>query len=180
MDKPNPLRAGWSIGAALLRIRPPFPTGTGQADVEDLDAVLGRLRDDGIPALAAMAPQVRSVVERLAGLDPDGLSSPGALAFWLNVYNAGALLLAGRALENGSPFVMRIPGGFSEPFVPVAGEWLSLDAIEHAKIRRFGDTRVNSSMSGISTSPRAGATPHGSMRIARTKASSITGGIRRA
>jgi hypothetical protein len=42
--------------------------------------------------------------------------------------------------------VLRMPGAFSAPFVTVAGERLSLDAIEHAKIRRFADPRIHAAL----------------------------------
>ena len=47
---------------------------------------------------------------------------PGrALAYRLNLYNAGALAPARRAFDATEQTVLRMPGGFSEPFVEVAG-----------------------------------------------------------
>ena len=79
-------------------------------------------------------------------VDPDTLSRDGALAFWLNLYNAGALALAADALENGETTVLRIPGAFDTPWVTIAGEPLSLNDIEHGKIRRFGDPRIHAAL----------------------------------
>ncbi|OYR53301.1 DUF547 domain-containing protein [Halorubrum sp. Ea1] len=72
--------------------------------------------------------------DRLAGTDPadlDALGPDERLAFWLNVYNAAAgdaLLSDPSRFEDRRRF-------FSEPIVAVAGEDLSLDAIEHGILR---------------------------------------------
>ncbi len=64
----------------------------------------------------------------------------------MNLYNAGALDLARRTWDAARGTVLRTPGGFDAPFVTVAGEDLSLDAIEHGKIRRFGDPRIHGAL----------------------------------
>lgn len=79
-------------------------------------------------------------------VDPDTLSVDGALAFWLNLYNAGALSLAADALEAGEATVLRVPGAFDSPWAMVNGESLSLNDIEHGKIRRFRDPRVHAAL----------------------------------
>lgn len=72
--------------------------------------------------------------ERLAGLDQrdlDALGPDERLAFWLNVYNAAtgdALLSDPAQFDDRRRF-------FSNPVVTVAGEDLSLDAIEHGVLR---------------------------------------------
>jgi hypothetical protein len=82
----------------------------------------------------------------MTAIDPDALSRDGALAYWVNLYNAGALDLAGRAFEQGADGVFRLPGAFTTPFVEVAGETLTLDDVEHGKVRRFGDPRVHAAL----------------------------------
>ncbi|NND83630.1 MAG: DUF547 domain-containing protein, partial [Acidimicrobiia bacterium] len=82
----------------------------------------------------------------IAVVDPNALDADDALAHWINVYNAGALGLAARADREGSDSVLRIPGAFSSPIVTVADEPLSLDGIEHGKIRRFGDPRIHGAL----------------------------------
>jgi len=79
-------------------------------------------------------------------IDPDVLSRKGSLAFWLNLYNAGALLLAADAFEPTTATVLRIPGAFDRPWAEVSGAALSLNDIEHGKIRRFGDPRVHGAL----------------------------------
>jgi hypothetical protein len=72
--------------------------------------------------------------DRLAALDPadlEVLNADERLAFWLNAYNAAtgdALLSDPDRFENRGRF-------FSTPLVTVAGEALSLDAIEHGILR---------------------------------------------
>jgi len=79
-------------------------------------------------------PTLDRVRARIADAPPaalDALGSDERLAFWLNVYNAatGAALLADPdRFERRRRF-------FSEPLVTVAGEDLSLDAIEHGILR---------------------------------------------
>ncbi|NIR60830.1 MAG: DUF547 domain-containing protein, partial [Gammaproteobacteria bacterium] len=68
---------------------------------------------------------------RLEAVAPDTLTRDEALAYWLNLYNAGALDLAAASVATRSPSVLRVPGGFRRPWATVAGEALSLDAIEH-------------------------------------------------
>lgn len=55
------------------------------------------------------------------------------LAFWLNVYNAYAQLLLDRWPEEYERSRRRF---FTHGAIPVAGEWLSLDTIEHGILRR--------------------------------------------
>jgi len=86
-----------------------------------------RTTDDRGSALEA----VRARIADAPATALDALSPDERLAFWLNIYNAatGAALLAdpGR-FEDRRRF-------FSEPRVTVAGDALSLDAIEHGILR---------------------------------------------
>ncbi|QAU11536.1 DUF547 domain-containing protein [Halorubrum sp. BOL3-1] len=73
----------------------------------------------------------RDCLAGLAESDLDALGSDERLAFWLNVYNAatgGALLSEPERFESRRRF-------FADPIVTVAGEPLSLDAIEHGILR---------------------------------------------
>lgn len=97
-----------------------------------------------------MLPSERAVLARfryrMEEVDPDSLSADGALAFWLNLYNAGALALAADAISAGASTVLRIPGAFDAPWAMVGGEALSLNDIEHGKIRRFKDPRIHAAL----------------------------------
>jgi len=143
MEGPNPLSALISMLRAR-RLGRPQPTGTGAADIGGFDEVLDAVASGGVAAIPA--EPVAGYVQAMAQVDPDTLSRDGALAYWLNLYNAGALDLARRAFDATEQTVLRIPGGFSNPYVEVAGEHLSLDGIEHGKIRRFGDPRIHAAL----------------------------------
>ncbi len=82
----------------------------------------------------------------LARVDPDTLTGPEALAYWLNLYNAEALDLAANALAAGAGSVLRVPGAFDAPRVRVAGEELSLNDVEHGKVRRFREPRIHGAL----------------------------------
>lgn len=96
--------------------------------------------------LSGLGDELGEYIRHLAGVSPGSLTRSEALAYWLNLYNAGALLLAGRAQRQGVESVLRVPGGFQEHLVTVEGEDLSLDDIEHGKVRRFGDPRVHAAL----------------------------------
>jgi len=143
MHGPNPISALISMLRAR-RLRPPDPTGAGESDVATFDHVLAAVASGGVPAIPA-AP-LSEYLTSMATVDPDTSSRDGALAYWLNLYNAGALDLARRTFDAALQTVLRVPGGFGEPFVEVAGERLSLDGIEHGKIRRFSDPRIHAAL----------------------------------
>lgn len=147
MEGPNPLAAAWSLLQAR-RVAPPRPTGPEDLDAshEALDPILTRLATDGIGALAGLGPALAGYRRHLAASDPDALGRRGALAFWLNLYNAAALELAAEADRLGTGTVLRVPGAFTRRVVTVAGEPLSLDGIEHGKVRRFGDPRIHAAL----------------------------------
>jgi hypothetical protein len=142
---PNPLTAAWSIWRAS-RARPPRPAGTGTTDHAELVPVLSALQAGGVAALADQRPAIAAYRDRLATIDPDALSRDAALAYWLNLYNAGALDLAADTFAQRAASVLRLPGAFQRTWATIAGEDLSLDAIEHGKVRRFGDPRIHAAL----------------------------------
>jgi len=77
----------------------------------------------------------------LAGVRPAALSKDEALAFWTNAYNA---VVIHHVLERfpGIRSVEDVDGFFDELTFPVAGEELTLDAIE-TRGRDLGDPRVH-------------------------------------
>ncbi len=127
-------------------VRKPRPTGTGVVDNGGLALVLETLRSNGVAGLAEERPRIDRYRSQLEQVDPDTLSTAGALAYWLNLYNAGALDLAAETHVAGRSSVLRTPGAFQRKWATVAGERLSLDDIEHGKIRRFGDPRIHSAL----------------------------------
>ena len=104
------------------------------------------MAEAGIRSLPDHRSALLAYRERLESTDPNTLSARDALAYWINLYNAGALTLAGEAQETGRTTVLRIPGGFTRRWARVAGEELSLDDIEHGKVRRFGEPRIHGAL----------------------------------
>ena len=145
MDDPNPLKVLASIIRAR-RLRPPRPAGTATADHEALLPTLDAVSKGGVAAMADHRSGLTDYLAGLSSIDPDSLTPDHAMAFWLNLYNAGALDLARRAFETATETVLRVPGGFSETFIEVAGEELSLDGVEHGKIRRLQDPRIHGAL----------------------------------
>lgn len=144
-DQPNPWRVAWSILRAR-RTRKPSPSGSGRVDHSSLGAVLAVVGGSGIRSLPDHRAALLAYRDRLESTDPDTLSRDGALAYWTNLYNTGALAMAAEAQEEGRDTVLRVPGGFARPWARIAGEELSLDDIEHGKIRRFGDPRIHGAL----------------------------------
>ena len=145
MSGPNPVAALVSMLRAR-RLRRPKPLGRGTVDHADLDPVLQAVADHGVPGLEPLAGRITAYIDRLGEIDPDSLTREEALAYWLNLYNAAALDLARRTFAAGDRTVLRTPGAFTAPVVRVAGESLSLDGIEHGKVRRFGDPRIHAAL----------------------------------
>ena len=144
-DQPNPVAVGVSV-LRSRRVRRPDPQGTETVDHAPLAEILGAVASSGPRALGELRPDIDAYVDTLAAVDPDDLDLTGAQAYWLNLYNAGALGVASQAYVEGSPTVLRIPGAFSRPWVEIAGEGLSLDDIEHGKVRRFRDPRIHAAL----------------------------------
>ncbi len=144
-DQPNPITVAWSIARAR-RVRRPRPSGDRWVRSGDYATVLAALRSDGVGVLPAERSALVGFRNQMEEVDPDTLSSDGALAFWLNLYNAGALTLAADTIEADESSVLRVPGAFDTPWAIIDGEWLSLNDIEHGKIRRFRDPRVHAAL----------------------------------
>ncbi|NNC74770.1 MAG: DUF547 domain-containing protein [Acidimicrobiia bacterium] len=142
---PNPIAAAWSMLRAR-RLPHPAPRGEAHVDHDEFRPVLDRLTGSGISGLLGQDDTLTAYRVRLETVDPDSLTRSGALAYWLNLYNAGALHLATRALSADASTVLRVPGGFTLPWTTVAGRKLSLDDIEHGLIRRFGDPRIHAAL----------------------------------
>ena len=142
---PNPLVAAWSMLYAR-RLKAPHPVGDTAADHSPLARVLGRLQSEGVRSLAGSSSDLETYRDTLSFIDPDDLAPQESLAFWINLYNAGALHRAGQAYSQVLESVLRVPGAFSAPWVTVEGETMSLDDIEHGKIRRFGDPRIHGAL----------------------------------
>ena len=143
---PNPITAGVSILGSILRSKAPGPFGAGTVSHEAFRDPLCLMADEGVGVVSTLGGELNDYVAGLRPVNPDDLSRDEALAFWINLYNAGALILVARAQSTDTTSVLGVPGGFRSKFVSVGGERLSLDAVEHGKIRRFGDPRIHAAL----------------------------------
>ena len=146
MESPNPLSVAGSV-LRSLRTSPPRPVGTAPPpEYGALAAVLDAVQVGGVPLLPGLLDELDAFAADMSDVQPDELSRPDALAFWLNLYNAGALTLAAETIATAERSVLRLPGAFTRPMVKVSGENLSLDNIEHGKVRRFKDPRIHAAL----------------------------------
>ena len=144
---PNPAVAAWSmLRARRLSTPHPDPRSTIVIDHGDLSDVLNDLAHSGIASLTGNATTLERYRHSMEEVEPGRLNAPEALAFWMNLYNAGALRAAGLAFDEDMGSVLRVPGAFSSVWAHVSGADLSLDDIEHGKIRRFGDPRIHGAL----------------------------------
>lgn len=144
-ESPSAIGAGLSMVKAL-RVRRPDPRGSGSVDHSALTVALDTLATAGIDGLAAGLEAVTAYRDEMQLVDPDALDADESLAYWLNLYNAGALHLAATAANAGERTVLRVSQPFDRPWAEVSGESLSLHDIEHGKIRRFGDPRIHAAL----------------------------------
>ncbi len=142
VPSPNPLRVAWSVLLAM-RVRRPRPSGSAAADHSAFQPVLDAVARRGVAGLEEVGADLAAYLKTLAAIDPDRLGGNEALAFWVNAYNAGALQLAREASIQGAASVLELADAFDRSVLTVAGEDLSLNQIEHGKVRRFADPRVH-------------------------------------
>ncbi len=143
---PNVLRAGWSIVRSLVTVRSPKPQGGGEVDHGRYAKILETLEGDVIRRLPDVEIELSRYLEEMESTAPDELDRDQALAYWMNVYNAAALRLGSTAARASIPSVFGIPGAFTDPVVHIDGERLSLDQLEHGKVRRFADPRIHAGL----------------------------------
>ena len=142
---PNPISVALAVRRAR-RVAPPNPAGVEVVDHDGFAAVLDALVGDGIQALPGQREALHHYRDALAAVDPDRTDRASSLAYWLNLYNAGALDLAAEATALSTRSVLRVPGAFDRTWARVGDEQLSLTDIEHGKIRRFGDPRIHGAL----------------------------------
>jgi hypothetical protein len=134
------------VRARRLSSPEPDPHSTVTVDHSPLGNALDAFVDSGIASLKDSAAALEDYRDSMERIDPDNLGPEEALAFWLNLYNAGALRAAGLAYDENMGSVLRVPGTFSSPWATIVDTALSLDDIEHGKIRRFGDPRIHGAL----------------------------------
>ena len=125
------------------RVRRPKPAGAGTFNHEPLAPILGAVAESGLSGASKLRPELVAYRDSLRAADPDSLSHNESLAFWINLYNAEVLEAALQARDEQLDSLVRARDVFDRPRANIAGEVLSLDDIEHGKIRRFSDPRVH-------------------------------------
>ena len=148
------VRAGASVVRTVLFVRRPMnpPIGGRTPDHSALATALSRLDEAGGVALQEVDGLLGAYLDAMAVVSPSELGRDDALAYWINVYNAGALRLAARSERADLDSVLRQPGAFTASFITIEGEDLSLDGVEHGKVRRFADPRIHAALVCGSTS----------------------------
>ncbi len=135
-------------------------------DHTGLVPVLGDLDATGVASLSGNTKALDAYRDTMEAVDPNTLNPAEALAFWMNLYNAGALRAAADAFDQHAASVLRVPGAFSDPWAVVSGEILSLDDIEHGKIRRFRDPRIHGALvCGSASCPTLRSEPYVGARL---------------
>ena len=161
MDGPNPVLAAARIAWSVARTTPPLPRGTGSVDHSRLQPVLESVSRGGLGEAATLSEELAVYLKGLSSVQPDDLHPHESLAYWINLYNASAVRLGIDAWTSGHDSILRVRGGFRRPVATAAGERLSLDDIEHGKVRRFKDPRVHGALvCGALSCPTLRATPY--------------------
>lgn len=114
-----------------------------------LDAFLGdAVRDSGVDYddLATRRSVLDGYLSELETTDISEFGPKARLAFWINAYNGLTLRLI--LDEKPAKSIMDIDGGqvWKTRKYAVAGEQISLDDIEHKRIRPIGDGRIHSAV----------------------------------
>ena len=140
------LALGASAPPAGAAATPPDYRAWGEMLARHYDPARGmdyrELQRTGRSALAALR-------HRLAEVDPAALSRPDQLAYWINLYNVSivALVVDHYPIESirdlSTDPIVRL-NVFKRPHVLVKGGTISLDEVEHERIRKgFGDARIH-------------------------------------
>ena len=139
------LSGGWrrvlGLGCLLL-----MQTGTALAVPDYLlldDLLITHVRNGFVDYNGlALDPRLGEFVAQLGSTSPDELGTPEERkAFYINAYNAIVLqgVLDGQSAES----FFRRNRFFKKMRVPVLGEELSLEDIEHRRLRPMGDARIH-------------------------------------
>jgi hypothetical protein len=129
---------------APRRVAPPrFPRAAGQSvDHTPLESLLSTASNGWTVDYAEVrrSTELRDYLANLARTEPDELGRNEQLTYWINAYNANAMAIVA---DHKVDSILEIPGVFTDLRVDVGRSRLTLDEIEHAKARRFGDFRVH-------------------------------------
>lgn len=174
----RPTRHAFGASALLLIALWTIPTtGVGVAGAQGtpstgFERILDQYVRDGFVYYAALRVERRAIDEVIASLATrppafDAWSAERRLAYWINGYNAlvlrtviDAYPIRGTAAAFPEKSVMQIPGMFTARAHQIAGERLTLQAIEDERIASFGDPRAHLALGrGAVGSPRLRSEP---------------------
>lgn len=151
------IRACWSLTVGVLALSlGASPVAQSRAAVNaSLDRVLDiYVRDGYVYYKALQSEQRRTIDQYVQSLDVApaqvaAWSKPEQLAFWINAYNALVLKtvidkypIKGLSKDYPVNSIRQIPGSFDQLTFRVAGQTLTLDAIEKTVIVPMGDARA--------------------------------------
>jgi hypothetical protein len=144
--------ATWSLLTSPFFVKAPrrghhTPDHTQSIDHRALDNILTSAQhlDGTIDYHAIDIHAINAYINQLSAANPDHLSDDNErLAFWINLYNA--LVIQQVIIHHYPDSVQSVDGFFTTPCVTIAGESLSLDGIEHGKVRRFADPRIHAAL----------------------------------
>ncbi|MFZ9857943.1 MAG: DUF547 domain-containing protein [Roseiflexaceae bacterium] len=144
--------ATWSLLTTPFMVKTPrrghySPDATQIIDHGALDEILARAQhvDGTLNYRIIDTATLTTYINRLSSVNPDQLTNDNErLAYWINLYNA--LVIQQIIVHNYPDSVQSVDGFFITPLVTIAGESLSLDGIEHGKVRRFADPRIHAAL----------------------------------
>ncbi len=88
---------------------------------------------------------LNTYIGTLSTINPDSLPDDDhRLSYWINLYNA--LVIQQIIVHDYPDSVQSVDGFFTTPLITIADESLSLDGIEHGKVRRFADPRIHAAL----------------------------------
>lgn len=146
------ISATWSLLTTPLFVKAPH-RGHHTTDIPSLldhhalDVILTHAQhaDGTLDYRRIDAHALSAYIGTLSAINPDHL--PGddhRLSYWINLYNA--LVIQQIIVHDYPDSVQSVDGFFTTPLVTIAGESLSLDGIEHGKVRRFADPRIHAAL----------------------------------
>lgn len=144
--------ATWSLITTPFFVKAPrrghhTPDTSSLIDHHALDAILTHAQhaDGTLDYRRIDAQALAAYITSLSAVQPDYLPDDAhRLSYWINLYNA--LVIQQIIVHEYPDSVQSVDGFFITPLVMIAGESLSLDGIEHGKVRRFADPRIHAAL----------------------------------
>ena len=146
------LRATWSLITTPLTTKAPrrgahrATTATPITHEVLANIITNAQHADGTLNYHAIDTQaLHHYITTITAINPDDLPDDNhRLTYWINLYNA---LVIQQIITHKYPdSVQSVDGFFTTPLVTIVGESLSLDGIEHGKVRRFADPRIHAAL----------------------------------